>query len=414
MVFVHPAQGEKKNPPLSREFVGYVLSAIFDPGPVLDFLVKTHAAEDGQFDTINNLIGSLRSFFAKNLQEDLSSTALGNQNKDLIRQTTNLANFERDLVKDMSRFETEGKPKPSAVYWPNPERATGESLFKTSPYVETIDLIKKSTPIGSAGSCFASEIAYYLQNHKYNYVITETHPSDGQFPESSARWGIIFNTPSFKQLVEKAFGHREMPKLAEFHVGGNYWQDPFRENIAYDSVEELDADRETHIKACRDAFLECEVFIVTLGLNECWEFIPDGTVSSRNPKTSLHYALFRHRVLTIEENTENLQAFLDVLRSYNPNVQVIVTVSPVPFIATGLAAKTHVVTANMHSKAVLRVAAENFVSANDGVHYFPSFEMVMHCLKNPWEADQRHIKSSAIKQIMNLFEEMYTAKLKDG
>ena len=109
-----------------------------------------------------------------------------------------------------------------------------------------------------------------------------------------------------------------------------------------------------------------------------------------------------------------MQAFLDILRNYNPTAQVIVTVSPVPFIATGLAATTHVVTANMHSKAVLRVAAEKFVHVNEGVHYFPSFEMVMHCLKDPWDADQRHIKPNAIKRIMSLFEEMYVAELKDG
>ena len=74
---------------------------------------------------------------------------------------------------------------------------------------------------------------------------------------------------------------------------------------------------------------------------------------------------------------------------------------------TGRADTHHVVNANAHSKAVLRVAAENFCAANDGVYYFPSYEMVMHCLEDPWEADQRHVKRSAVTEVMKLFEAMF-------
>ena len=248
-----------------------------------------------------------------------------------------------------------------------------------------------------------------MQNNGYNYVVTESDERDGPQPESSARWGIIFNSPSFTQLAEKAFGLRDMPKLAEFHQGG-FWQDPFRENIPFYSVEELDADRAAHVAACRAALEQCQVLIVTLGLNECWEFIPDGSVASRNPKSKEHVALFRHRVLTVDENLAYLETFLAILRRHNPGLKLIVTVSPVPFMATGLGATKHVVTANAHSKAVLRVVAEEFAGANDGVFYFPSFEMVMHCLEDPWEEDQRHIKRSAVARIMELFETMFAVK----
>ena len=78
-----------------------------------------------------------------------------------------------------------------------------------------------------------------------------------------------------------------------------------------------------------------------------------------------------------------------------------------PFLATGLANEKHVVVANAHSKAVLRVVADEFVAANENVHYFPSYEMIMHCLENPWEADQRHIRRDAVTRIMSLFEKMF-------
>ena len=137
------------------------------------------------------------------------------------------------------------------------------------------------------------------------------------------------------------------------------------------------------------------------------KFLADGTFASRNPKSKEHIALFRHRTLTVAENLSYLQRFLDVLRIHNPELTLIVSVSPVPFMATGLADEKHVVVANAHSKAVLRVVADEFIAANENVHYFPSYEMVMHCLENPWEADQRHIRRIAVNRIMSLFEQMF-------
>ena len=39
--------------------------------------------------------------------------------------------------------------------------------------------------------------------------------------------------------------------------------------------------------------------------------------------------------------------------------------------------------------------------------YFPSFEMVTHCIKDSWDTDQRHIRREAITHIMDLFKIMY-------
>ena len=33
--------------------------------------------------------------------------------------------------------------------------------------------------------------------------------------------------------------------------------------------------------------------------------------------------------------------------------------------------------------------------------------LVMHCLKDLWEADQRHVKPSAVAEIMKVFEAMF-------
>jgi hypothetical protein len=95
------------------------------------------------------------------------------------------------------------------------------------------------------------------------------------------------------------------------------------------------------------------------------------------------------------------------LRANNPKVKVIVTVSPVPLHATFLHETYHVVEANLHSKSVLRVAAQEFVEKNSDVYYFPSFELVTYGFENPWSEDQRHVDPQAVERIMKMFRQTF-------
>ena len=58
----------------------------------------------------------------------------------------------------------------------------------------------------------------------------------------------------------------------------------------------------------------------------------------------------------------------------NPRVKVILTVSPVPLVAT--AEEAHVLVATTLSKSVLRVAAEVVSARGRDVAYFPSYEII--------------------------------------
>lgn len=322
-------------------------------------------------------------------------------------------------------FNTDNKPNPDAVYWPDPTRDDSEarSIYETLPVVENLGLVTKDTPIGSAGSCFAIEIAKNLMARDFNYIHTEKagNPDigvlvagidhDNPTVQYSANWGILFNSPSFAQIAEKAFGVRDFPRIALRTIDSpSFLADPYREAVYFKSVEAYEKDFELHQAAARKALTTCEVFIVTLGLNECWEFTPDGSVISRNPRCGMLVPYLRHRTLTVEENVEAIQRFIDTVRAHNPGLKLIISVSPIPFIATGRAEDCHVVTANGHSKAVLRVAAEELVNRNEGVYYFPSYELVTHCIENPWEPDQRHVNREAVDRVMELFDAMFVTE----
>jgi hypothetical protein len=318
-------------------------------------------------------------------------------------------------------YSAQGRSKPEALFWPNPADANRpRSLREELPFVNRHPLVTRKTAIASAGSCFAAEIAHWLQEQGFNYVVKEPSVApDGTYcyrgyesrpyAAGSAAWGIHFNTPSFLQLVEKAFGYRRPAKIlwtSKSLAGKDVYCDPFREEIEFPSIDAFEQNYDKHIAAARAVFMEAEVFIVTLGLNEVWYFKPDGSVFSRSPwRTAPN--LVEHRVLTVQENVDALQRMYDILLEHNPRLKLIVSLSPVPLHATFLGDHKHIIEANTHSKSVLRVAAEEFCNANRDAYYFPSFEMVTTCLKDPWQKDERHVSADAVARVMHMFQEMY-------
>ena len=328
-----------------------------------------------------------------------------------------LARFEAEYLHSAQRYTGEGKPKPDAIFWPMPDHEYHPgSKYDTLPFVNRHPIMDMETPIGSAGSCFAFEIAKVFQQGGYNYVVTERNDDptsgitvDGYKPgdriaKFSANYGILFNTPSFRQLAERAFGLKQTKQLL-FQQPDRSWVDPYRENVSFFSEEDYYRDYDKHLRAVRDALERSEVFIVTLGLNECWEF-RDGSVMSRNPRGNM-YPFVRHKTLTVQENIDNIQRFFDIVREHNPDFKLIISVSPIPFLATGRAEEHHVISANTHSKSVLRVAAEELVNNNPDMYYLPSYELVMECIKDAWDTDTRHVKRSTVEQVVTMFKQIF-------
>lgn len=338
-------------------------------------------------------------------------------------QIARLERYIAETNRVTDRFNPHNKPNPGGLFWPDPTRG-GPQLADVLPIAERYPFIDQSTIIASAGSCFAVEIAQNLIQRGFNYLALEKtfDPATGTLvmetdPENpivqyTCRWGILFNTPSFTQIAEHAFGVRSRPNiLVKLGTPPNtFYSDPFREAVIFPSVEAYEAEQKTHLANTREAFLKAEVFILTLGLNEAWRYLPDGSYISRNPRNRAMIGLLDHRTLTVEENVECLQRFIDIVRAHNSGIKFIVTVSPVPFLATGRSAKYHVVTANCHSKAVLRVAAEEIVERNKDVFYFPSYEVVTVCSPTIWTEDQRHIDRSAVARVMDTFDEMFLTR----
>ena len=321
-----------------------------------------------------------------------------------------VAAFIENARKNATAYKQEGKLGPDVVFWPDPSHPKRPRPFaREIPIVAAEKIVGRDTPIGSAGSCFAMEIAHRLQEKKFNYVVTEPFPNprDG-LSDACARWGTIFNVPAFRQLVEKSFGAITLPNLSytDVEAGQRRFFDPFREGVSYETIEEFESASAAHLAKAREALLRCKVFILTLGMNEVWRTRAGGYVLSRSP-WHLASSLFNRQVLTVEENLSDLRRMVDVWRAHNPDIRFIVSVSPVPLHATFQGEYLHAIVANTQAKSTLRVVADEFARTVPGVSYFPSYESVMYCTENAWEADGRHVSRTAVDKVMALFDRLF-------
>jgi hypothetical protein len=309
-----------------------------------------------------------------------------------------------DGIAPMQRWSHTASAIESGSYDPQ-----GNARFKLGP----------ETLIASAGSCFAARLAERMIAGPYRYLVAEPAPAwlgpaeateHGYLPYS-ARYGSIFSALQLAQLVERAYG-RFVPCERAWEVPGGF-VDPFRPRISPDpfrSLAELESDREKHFAAVRRIFERAEVFTFTLGLTEIWVDRRDGAVYPLCPGVAggtFDAALHAFHNATVAENVAALEAFAGAVRAVNPNVKIVLTVSPVPLGATAEA--QHVARATTYSKSVLRVAAEEFCRAHDFADYFASYEMIApgFLLADAFENDRRHIRSDAVEHVFQTFVRHY-------
>ena len=265
----------------------------------------------------------------------------------------------------------------------------------------------------SAGSCFASNVRRYLEARGLRYTVTETpHPLWPEAVEApyyeafSARYGNIYTARQMAQLLERALG-MFAPAEEYWEADGTYI-DPFRPGLRHRarSVDEFRALTAQHLRAVLRAISQSSVFVFTLGLSEAWLSKDDGAVFPACPGTvSGTFDPARHAFhnFSAAEVTADLVRMISLARSVNPALKIILTVSPVPLVAT--ASGRHVLVATTYSKSVLRVAADEASRMLPQVVYFPAYELVTgpQAAGHAFEDDRRNVTEAAVATVMEAF-----------
>ncbi|MDD2759959.1 MAG: GSCFA domain-containing protein [Methylomonas sp.] len=307
------------------------------------------------------------------------------------------------------------KALPDKAFW---KRSVSKRQSAEVDPVGTFELrINQETKVATAGSCFAQHIARHLRNSGYKYYVVEDgHPiiplsirEKHHYGTFSARYGNIYTARQLLQLMHRAYGHFSPQEDAWVENNGSVL-DPYRPTVqprGYISVAEMHADRAQHLAAVRKMFETLDVFVFTFGLTECWMARADGAVFPLCPgveggKFDPEQHVFHNQDLA--EVVSDMTEFIEQLQGLNPAAQIVLTVSPVPLMATAEPG-AHVLSATTYSKSVLRVAAEMLRKQFAHVHYFPSYEIIIGNFNRGryYAEDLRSVTEEGVLHVMRLF-----------
>ncbi|MFX4228256.1 MAG: GSCFA domain-containing protein [Porticoccaceae bacterium] len=274
--------------------------------------------------------------------------------------------------------------------WPNKIKIKShENIddFFLHGYLPTAPFISKEMAITAFGSCFAGNVSRYMSEKGYKVNAHNWKHAKSDFIRIDE---IMVHTPALLAQFEWAFNNVE---LGSIFVGG-------KETTA----QTYHTEREV-----KELITSSDVYIITLGLTEAWyDKEQEQYLWKFVPRKSLDSNRYINKSVNYQENLENIEKIYKIIRSNCPDSEIIFTLSPIPLLGTY--SSKSILCANTVSKAKLRAALDAFMDnhqQDEKLHYFPSYELVLNYLDDPWEDDNRHITKEAIQTIMDIFGEKY-------
>lgn len=251
--------------------------------------------------------------------------------------------FSRKVLSDGARRKTIARAKyPTTQEMRQDLKAVIRSTLLNGLQKERF--IDKGTRLFTLGSCFAREIAVRLIERGYQADFFEV-----------------------VEHINSSFANRSMVDWALGQCMGQ----------SRERLDELFASLNITPENLRARLAAANVFVYTLGVapaffdRQSGEFVmpSNSTLGSR-----AFAEMYDFRTTTVQQNLDNLEYIVSHVKALNPDVKIVLTVSPVP-LKTTFEFKS-AIQADCISKSTLRVVAHEFVTKNPEVIYWPSFEIV--------------------------------------
>lgn len=236
------------------------------------------------------------------------------------------------------------------------------------------------------GSCFAESMGARLTENKFKVVLNP--------------FGILFNPVSIALSIQhllhgkcyqadELFHHRDLWHSLDHHSR-------FSTPSAETTLEKIN----TAIQIGQEQLTKATFLLITLGSAHVWTYEPQNRIVANCHK--LPAKDFSRRRLSMEETTEALYPVFAALGQQNPNLQIILTVSPVRYLRDGFVE-------NQLSKATLLLACEQLRQRLPQVQYFPAYELLMDDLRDYrfYGEDLVHPSNTAVNYIWKRFGEVF-------
>jgi hypothetical protein len=241
------------------------------------------------------------------------------------------------------------------------------------------------------GSCFTENIGSKLQHHLFD---TNENPH-----------GILFNPISVCNsindiIINKSYTDHDLFLLNEVW---NSWHHHSRFSgiTKASALEKIN----TSINEANIFLKKANCLIITLGSSWLYclnENAPssNGVVVANNHKAPAQW--FSKKLMSAEDLVLKINSLIQQLAIFNPQLNIIFTISPVRHLREGLVE-------NNRSKAVLIQAVHEIVGMHENISYFPAYEYVIDDLRDYrfYAEDLVHPNYSATNYVWDKFTETY-------
>lgn len=231
-----------------------------------------------------------------------------------------------------------------------------KTSLTTSPYPYNIS--HKNT-ILSIGSCFAQLIGQKLLQAKFQI--------------NSNPFGTIYNPLSILRLLNFSID-KEYPESSSYLENqGLFYNYYMHGDLSDFSRSKLEEKVINTIDKVHEQLRQADWMMITLGTAYVYRREDTNTIVANCHKVPAKH--FNRKMLTINEISDSFNEFFTKLKAFNPNIRIILTVSPVRHVRDGLPQ-------NSVSKATLRLASQQLIESNNFIDYFPSFEFMIDDLRD--------------------------------
>lgn len=312
------------------------------------------------------------------------------------------------------------KNLPESSYW---APAVGQrNMFDIDSLWSPKFAIGAKDQVATFGSCFAQHISRGLKANGLKWlnaepgpdVLDEAEQAKFNYGIFSARTGNIYTASLLHQWARWAASGEAEP--AEIWTKDGRFYDPFRPNIealGFASEAEMRLSRTATVKAFLRCMSTADVFVFTFGLTESWFNRAHGYEYPLCPGTVAgDFDAEMHEFVNQDYNQirREMVSAIKLLRTSNPAMRILLTVSPVPLTAT--MSGNHVLVANMEAKSVLRAVAGSLTKQFAFVDYFPSYEIIsaFPFRGTFFETNQRSVNHAGVAHVMKcLFDALGTS-----
>jgi hypothetical protein len=264
--------------------------------------------------------------------------------------------------------------------------------FRTAIKKNDIDvpntLITYQSNICLFGSCFVENIGRKLTYYKFDNLLNP--------------FGVLFNPISIEKVLQESVQEKKI-KENDLVYDNEMW------HSLHHHSDFSNTDKSKTLNQINDSLTKTHAYlkkathlIVTLGTAWVYYHIESDQLVANCHKIPQKH--FKKYLLNIKEIISSLQNIEKLIKSINPDVQLIITLSPVRHLRNGMIEDSR-------SKAHLLSGIQHFVDKTDAI-YFPSYEIVVDDLRDYrfYDSDMLHPNATAINYIWNLYKETTISK----